>query len=628
MLLKRRDFLLGSAAVSIGLQCKLAAAAQPGIAMPLMPPSYQDWTDRNEAYGYLGNMRVAFNAATGTQIGRVLSLNHSTSIPRYGFSGEISGLEIDVVTGMIAISDNSFLARGKRVITVTATNALGSQSTTLEVAFVDVEKNVWYYDGIDGDDANPGNLPHKAFRSLDNMAGQPGTKYFRRGSVWNEHGIVMTQSSRHFAYGDPAADQPWIDSPKINGAEPYPRKKSYATDLSEIYLQDLHISALERPLYFNGDGRSAAEKSLTVIRCSFSGNTPGKNRAGCYIRNLSFGGLVFRHNVIKDGVQGDGVYAVKIGREDGQSLCEFRYNTFGMPAGRVADNLQITSERKPGQSSYDVWVSDNVFRNPSGSDSTKGNLVIEGVTRYLVENNECDGRYFCISSIGNYGTVRNNHLKNANLNKNSFGLGTGEADNYGNQRWFGNIVENSVNAFSLSGYRDPEGGWQRRDFEILFNTARENTNFYKQDRPVSGYFKYNIGQLNANNTIKSTGSGLRIAMGGDYKTYETTPNYLGQAAGPTLAVPHVAGRISVGQTVSLPAGYDGYFWLINDQIISADGSREFRIPSGNADNANVPAALKAARLSAVVIRTDASGNASSASALFADGSKTSIIAQE
>jgi hypothetical protein len=242
-------------------------------------------------------------------------------------------------------------------------------------------------------------------------------------------------------------------------------------------------------------------------------------------------------------------------------------------------------------------VSDNVFRNASGSDSTKGNLVIEGVTRYLVENNECDGRYFCISSIGNYGTVRNNHLKNANRNKNSFGLETGEADNYCDQRWFGNIVENSVNSFSLSGYRDPEGGWQRRDFEILFNTARENTNFYRQDRPVFGYFKYNIGQLKANNTIKCTGSGLRIAMRGDYKTY------------------------------SLPAGYDGYFWLINDQIISADGSREFPIPSANADNANVPAA-RAARLSAVVIRTDASGNASSASALFADGGKTSIIAQE
>lgn len=42
---------------------------------------------------------------------------------------------------------------------------------------------------------------------------------------------------------------------------PIPGKKFYATDLSEIYLQDRHISALERPLYFNGDGRSTVEKS-------------------------------------------------------------------------------------------------------------------------------------------------------------------------------------------------------------------------------------------------------------------------------------------------------------------------------------------------------------------------------
>jgi hypothetical protein len=92
--------------------------------MPLMPPSHQDWTDRNEAYGYLGNMRVAFNAATGTQIGQVLSLNHSRSITRYRFSGEILGLEIDVVTGMDC--DLRELVSRPGLRTVTATNALGS----------------------------------------------------------------------------------------------------------------------------------------------------------------------------------------------------------------------------------------------------------------------------------------------------------------------------------------------------------------------------------------------------------------------------------------------------------------------------------------------------------------------
>jgi hypothetical protein len=74
---------------------------------------------------------------------------------------------------------------------------------------VDVEKHVFIITVSAETTQIFGNLPHRAFRSLDNMAGQPGTKYCGRGSLRTKHGIVMTRSSRHFACGGPAADHPW-----------------------------------------------------------------------------------------------------------------------------------------------------------------------------------------------------------------------------------------------------------------------------------------------------------------------------------------------------------------------------------------------------------------------------------
>lgn len=611
--------------------CEIISASLPGLpitvryAAPIMPPSYTNWNGANEAFGYLGNMLVEANAANGTKIGRVLVVNDARPAPTYTISGDVAGLAINSSTGMISVADGSQLLAATRTITITATNPYGSASTTVQLPVVSVTANVWYVDAANGSDANAGNLPSLALKTASAARPKQGTVYWKRGGTWTDDSIALRTNGVHAAYGDPADAAPWINSPNVYGAAPVIVGGNYSTSVINTSVSDLKISGTERCFYHNGDGTTNGTNAVKIIRCTFTGNTSTADSAkGVYLKSLTHGAVTIRHCRVEN-YNGDGVYLVKCGSASGEYLNEIAYNFIDSPIGSGADCLQIANENDISIKSYDFWVHHNTMKNASAN-SQKGNAVLENTYRTLFEENDCEGRHFCLSSIGFNATVRYNRLTKSDLANDAAALVVGESNNFGKQRWVGNLLENNWVALGILGYNDPAGGWNRYDMEIFFNTSRNNLRHYRQNRPASGRLQYNVGELNTNNAmVADAGNGQNIATGGDYTTYTMTPNYINSAAGPAISTPSISGIVQVGQTVSMPTGYDGYFWCINDVPVDGAMSRTFVVPNGNPDNLNVPVTMKSARLSAFAIKTDASGNTSVAPATFADGSKTSVI---
>ncbi len=619
-------FVTGKSTLNSAGQVVDTIPVSGGVVLPIMPPSYTEWNGALEGFGYLGNMRIAAGSPNGTQIGRILALNHSMSSPKYSLSGDVAGLAIDENTGMISVSDSSQIVAATRTVTVTATKGSSSTSTTIQIPIVGVVTNVWYVDAVNGNDANVGNLPNVALKTATAARAKQGTVYWKRGGVWTDDALTLRTNGRHYAYGDPADEMPWINSSAAFGAAPVIVSGSMATNVINTEVSDLRIAGTQRCFYHNGDGTTNGTSTVKIIRCRFGGNGPGASANGVYLRALTHGAIAVRHCQFDDGLNGDGLYIFRCGSSAGLFLNEVAYNHFGIPGGGAADNLQIANENNLSERSYDFWIHHNTFKHDATSNSTKGNVVLENSYRILFEDNVCDGRYFCVSSIGFNYTIRNNVLRHAEYSGDGAALLIGESNNFGDQRWVGNVLENNWVALGMMGYNDPAGGWNRYDMEIFFNTSRNNLRHYRQNRPASGRLQYNVGEANANNAMVGEGNGLNVATGGDYATYTTTPNYLNSGAGPVITAPTIEGTVQAGQTVTMPTGYDGYFWCINDVPVDGATSRTFVVPSGSPDNLNVPLAMKSARLSAFAIKTDASGNTSIAPATFADGSKTSLIA--
>ncbi|WP_326894592.1 hypothetical protein U8P73_36265 (plasmid) [Rhizobium beringeri] len=251
--------------------------------------------------------------------------------------------------------------------------------------------------------------------------------------------------------------------------------------------------------------------------------TDGINRQPFYTTQVT--GLVLRHNWVPANSYGDNVYC------RGLKNAEFAYNLLETPLGGAADNMQITSERNVLYPCSDVWIHHNTMVNVGGT-SSKGNCVIEGCVRALVENNDFSGLYFCMSSVATFNTIRNNRMSKATYSSNSFTMGIGSAYDTGEQSWHDNRLSSPGNrAFSISGTGEASGAplWSRYDLEINDNISVGHTTFFHQNRLMSGYFQYNVGQNNVSNTVSGV---TTVATGGDYTTRTVTPNFLNAGEGP------------------------------------------------------------------------------------------------
>lgn len=596
---------------------------------PVMPPSLDEWAEEsvNGRFGYLACMVIGTEPKLGEDLGRILPINNPKPAVIYSLSGEGSaGVTIDVDTGMIEVIDQeAFATPGVRKLTITASNAAGESSVTVPFRVVERQDRHWFVDATSGSDDNDGQTPSRAFKTVDqagwarrNDWGDRATIYLKRGGVYiSSTGIRIHSGTTWTAYGDPAEAQPHVVVEGSVGVYQDKREVNFR-------IEDIHLSAAVRCF----EGRDADR--LTLLRAKFSGSTSDAENGGAVYAH-GYSNFRMLHCDVADGISGDGVYLRKLGLADRTSVNRILYCSFGVPRGGSSDNLQITSERKDGMECYDVEVAHCTFKQDDSTDSTKGNLVIEGCNGFLVQQNRFSGRYFCASILSDCGTVRDNWLAFANLDKNSFALGSGGQRHTRQQRWLLNTLVASTWGMSLSGFKDPDGGWQRIDYEIHLNTFRGNTGMMKIDRPMSGAVRFNVAEFNGDATITRRAAGRTIAEGDVYTNYIGQPNWFNTAVGPAVAAsPTLTGDLMFGKTVRVEVPViegteTSVIWLINDQPVSEPGSSELVVPVV-IDNLWMPAFAKAPTLGASIIYTDTDGNRTIVPVRLPDGSTAGVLA--
>ncbi|MBY3231828.1 hypothetical protein [Rhizobium laguerreae] len=585
----------------------------PVYIAPTMPPSYTQRSGADEKWGFLDFMVTEAGAAVNSSIGRVLVTNAPSPNAVYSMTGDTAGLAIVPDTGLIYVTNGSLLTVGIRTITVTATNLAGSASTTIRIAVVGTATNVIYIDPTAGDDSNTGTKPSQAIKTWAARTSKgSGTKTYaiRRGTVLDA-AMVLANNETVRCYGDPALPAPKVITTSAFGLT--------GTDLVGATVQDVDISANQRAVHINRG------TNFKAFRCVFRVPTDGTNRAPFYTTQLT--GLVFRHNWVPANSYGDNVYC------RGLKNAELAYNLLETPLGSTSDNMQITTERNALYPSSDVWIHHNTMVNVGGT-SAKGNCVIEGCVRALVENNDFSGLYFCMSSVAAFNTIRNNRMAKATYSSNSFTMGIGSAYDTGEQSWYDNRLSSPGNrAFSISGTGEAAGAplWSRYDLEINDNIGEGHTTFFHQNRLMSGYFQYNVGQNNVSNTVSGV---TTVATGGDYTTRTVTPNFLNAGEGPVcLERARITGLVQEGQTVTVSepvfAGAVSlqYQWRLNGKYIDGATDQSFTIPAGYGAQISdrVPTFATtgfpggaAGELSCITRGVDAAGNVMIAPALFAN----------
>lgn len=599
-------------------------------APPLMPPSWESWDEESEAgrYGVLGCMTITTTPQRGAEVGRILPLVPSKPPSVFSLSGDGSaGLTINVTSGMIEVMDHEeFLVPGLRHLTVTATNSEGEASTTVPFRVVHTQPRQWFVDdGAAGSDENDGTTPERAFKTIERAISArrsewegPSTIFLKRGASFPCSGGLRIHSSTTWtSYGDPAEPSPHVLFEGKVGVYQDQRAKDFR-------IEDIDFSGAVRCF----EGRGAAD--VTLLRVMFSSNHDnGKDGNALYAHGYSNFRLL--HSTVADGINGDGVYLRKLGLSDRSSVNKILYCVFGIPRGGASDNLQITSERKDGMGCYDVQIAHCAFHHERSSDSTKGNLVLEGCTGFLIEGNNFSGRYFCASILSKQGTVRNNTLSFADLDQNSFALGSAGLGNTGQQRWLYNRIVASNWGMALSGYKDPESGWQRYDYDVLLNTLAGNRAVMKIDRPMSGSVRFNLAQFNGDATITRRGAGRKIANGGASREYMGQSNWFNVDAGPTVTnVAQLTGTFAVNGKVvvdfpQIEEATVEVIWLLNNRPVEGVGGAEWTVPPAENDPW-MPVFASGATIGAAVIYADHAGNRTIVPACLSDGSTAALIA--
>ncbi|QIG76874.1 pectin lyase fold domain-containing protein [Rhizobium phage RHph_Y1_11] len=600
---------------------------------PVMPPSYDKWIDGKAEgkYGYMGYMIIAQGSASGTEFGKILPLN--TPKPAATFSIPASSdFAINSSTGMITLI-NSSLAAGTYYVTVTASNSAGSANITVPLIVTGIVSKVYYVDFDNGLDTNDGRTPAVPLKTLSAANNKRGsdifstyTLRFKRGVVWDITSATAPRNLTNYeCYGDPSKDPPHFRNMNTGGGIFV--YSGASGQINTINMRDLmltaSLTAIDVQNWLTGN----------IVRIKFGVNAEFGH--AMYLHDAR--GISILHCYVPPGINGDGFYLRKFGRGATPNRVSFCY--FGIPYGTGADNLQITSERKSGMQPSNVEVSDNIFRHSVASNATKGNCVIEDGDRVVFERNDCIGNYFCLSQLSRNVTVRDNILRGAILNDNSFGIGSGALDHTIDCRILFNKIEGNWTAIALSGFDDPDTppGWQRADYEILYNMTRKNKVFAKQDRPASGFIQDNVSEQNNSNSISGNGGAAQAftvwstTYTPDYASFTRGSNPVNTTAttDPSTA-PSISGTVSVGQTLTVtvpPIGgaTSAVQWLLNDQKVVGETGLTYIVPSGAPNNANMPTNLNTPTISCAVIYTMSDGSTLIVPARYDDGKATRMI---
>ena len=595
----------------------------------VLPPPYTKRQGESEKYGYLDSMMVAVGAPNGFELGRIpiLEAENPANI-RFSLSGDSAGLTIDATSGMISVVQGALITTpGTKDIIVTAQGVSKVTATTIRIRVVDSNSKIRFVDAQLGDDGNSGLLPHAPKKTLSAAgSGASMTLALKRGTSFSGK-IVLYPGTNVQSYGDPSLPRPVVVGNSTYVVEPGKNatKGTYLTNLTNISLQDLDIRGGQRGVYLNGGS------NLRILRVRVSDNVQSAASSGMFVRNFT-GDIAIRH-CETENVYGDGIYMVRVNGTT--APLEIAYNNLGVPQRADADAIQFTNEGDTAVKGYNVWIHHNVLHQSINSSSGKGALALEGIEKWLIENNVVEGKYFGISAIGPRGVIRNNNIRDARMPTSSSGyqnasgiLVGGDVPSYQLQI-YDNLIANSYNGFAISGFNDPTGGFQRYDMEISNNKIMSCTRVAKFDRAWSGFVIDNIGIANLSNQITFSGNGLKIATGGSYTSQTKNPNYFQASPGPEFTVlPQLSGTPRDGFTLTVNPGNAGddtvftYQWRINGVPVAGAQQASFKIPTGTSsrlqgvmpsiNNLNLP------EISAVVTARDSAGNINTEVARFGD----------
>jgi len=189
------------------------------------------------------------------------------------------------------------------------------------------------------------------------------------------------------------------------------------------------------------------------------------------------------------GVNGDGIWI------SGGSAITLQHNTIDTVHGVTGDNIQITG-------ATNVLVLDNSLDMSAQTDSTKGNLVVNGSDGVVIEGNTMVGGSYGASVNSNDVTIAYNNVYGQGGYTWSFGIGIGENYAVKNYNIYDNDIHDVQYGVAVTGKGDTTAARTNIDvhdntFDNIFGAA------LKVDRAASGDF--------SGNQIDSTSTPTKIS---------------------------------------------------------------------------------------------------------------------
>lgn len=325
----------------------------------------------------------------------------------------------------------------------------------------------YYIDARTGNDGNAGTSedhPFASLSALDDIKLTPGDSVLlARGSRFSE--TLVIQDSGH-------ADAPITFGAYGHGARPMiegPATGIYGSGTHDIVVQDIGIARTSGYALFASGASNWNVEGIDVD------HTGSSRHSGA----ISFEGgdhISLRHSTIA-GVTGDGVLV------NGTRDLTIADNDIRTVHGPAADNLQIAH-------AHDVTISGNHLDLSGQTDSTKGNLVVNGSDGVAISGNTMVGGAYGASVNSDNVTIAGNHIYGQAKYGWTYGIGLGNDKDIHNYDITGNDIHDVNYGVAITGTSYHAG--TRSGIEV------EDNRFYniaeaalKLDRPATGEFSGN-----------------------------------------------------------------------------------------------------------------------------------------
>jgi hypothetical protein len=559
-----------------------------------LPPPYTEWVDELEKWGYYDCFFVGVDTPTGWEIGQVIFPRASFS---YTFTCTNAGIGFNHETATLYVADSDKIIESGQIyfdLTVTDSDQDDlSVSTTLYINVVDNNSGIIFASSSVGDNVNSGKQPHIPYYFDVSKAYQLDEYRFKRGDVWDQT-FTYNTTTKYSAYGSATKARPrfnYTEGSYINGSGVV-NNKDYAchpTILSSgsfksctgVEINDMHFSGGIVVM------RMVNSPAFITKRCLVSDNIENENSSGLRASDID-NGMTIRFFETKD-IYGDGIYGV--GLKSKYSLYEIAYSDFDEPYDYQGDSIQITHENDSANWCYNVWIHHNKAKQNLSGSNTKGSVVVEGCSNYLVEHNELPAKYFAIGAAGNNGTIRKNityygGLPDTNASQsNSWVVGAGADDIIHELSVYDNSMYNlgtmytalQIGGYGLSGtnaerydmnynanriFKFPIGfkttiAWSGDIDDNLMILCPTPTSLQGGVATQGSTLSQNIGMIWTGNRVYD--SGFNIELVGDFVDNGVV----------SAIIPEIAGNVIK------------VCWRINGEILSYGESLTFTIPTGS-----------------------------------------------